>query len=129
MVRSILAVIAGFVVMTGLVILFTMLAASVLYPGQPMGAPVEPSRGWIAVNLTYSLLAAVAGGWVTAKLARRKRMTHAAVLAVIVLAFSVPGMLGIGSAGQPGGYPLVMVGIGILGVLAGGWLVTRRGPI
>lgn len=131
MIRSVLSVVAGFAVMTVCVMGFTLAAMVVLYPGRPLDAPIDPSGAWIAVNLAYSLLAAVAGGWVTAKIATRARMGHAGALALVVLAMSVVGRLAGESASgaQPGWYPVVVTAVGIGGVLIGGYLAARAsGP-
>lgn len=131
MIRSVLSVIAGFAVMTVCVMGFTLAAMAVLYPGSPLDAPIDPSGTWIAVNLAYSLVAAVAGGWVTVKIATRARMGHAGALAVVVLAMSVIGALAGAAApdAQPGWYPVVIAAVGIAGVLIGGWLAARAsGP-
>lgn len=128
MIRSGLSILAGFAAMTVCVIGFTLAAMAVLYPGQPIDAPIDPSTGWIAVNLAYSLAAAVAGGWVTAKIATRSPLGHAAALALIVLAMAVVGRFTGGSAtgAQPGWYAVAVSAVGVAGVLLGGWMAARH---
>lgn len=128
MIRSVLSILAGFVVMTTCVMGFTLAAMAVLYPGQPLDARIDPSAGWIAVNLAYSLAAAVAGGWVTARIATRSPMGHAVALALIVLAMAVVGRFtgGTATGAQPGWYATAVSAVGIAGVLLGGWLAARH---
>ena len=128
MVRSVIAVLAGLVVMVVLVVVFTIVGVMLFYPGQQPGAAVTPTTPWLVANLGYSLLAAVAGGWTAARIARRKRMAHAVVLAVIALALAVPGLLTETPEGQPAWYAGVIAAVGILGVLAGGRLAAARTP-
>ncbi|MDX1661333.1 MAG: hypothetical protein R3326_06035, partial [Gemmatimonadota bacterium] len=106
MVRSVLAVLAGLAAMTVVVIAFTMLAGALLYPDRPVTSPVDPSGTWLVVNLAYSTLAAILGGWVAARLARRARFGHAVALALVVVVMSIAG--GAASTGQPGWYSLAI---------------------
>ena len=127
MVRSIIAVIAGLIVMIAIVALCTLIAVPLLVPGDTMTGEVEPGSTWLVVNLAYSLVAAVAGGWLTATVAMDRRMLHAAILAFVVFLLAIPGIIAGGAAtGQPGWYPVVVAAVGILGVLAGGRLARRK---
>lgn len=81
----------------------------------------HPRPAYITVNLAYSLLAAIAGGYVTACIASEDPLRYALMLAVIVLLFS-----GV-SAVQPRGrqrvlYQLILLLLSPACVLFGGWI-------
>jgi len=126
MLRSIAAVIAGLAVMIVLVVVFGVIAAAVIFPGDADRAPADPTTAWLVVNMAYSFAAALAGGWVTARIAIRKKMGHAAALALVVFLLAVPGIVTGPAAGQPAWYAIVIAGIGVLGVLTGGRLGSRE---
>jgi hypothetical protein len=69
-----------------------------------------------------STLAAIMGGWITARLAGRAEMGHAAALALVMAAMTLQVVMGERPEGQPGWYAPVVGMLGVLGVLAGGWL-------
>jgi hypothetical protein len=126
--RSVLAVLAGFVAMALTVIVATVLFARVLYPDAAPGRPPTPTGAWLAVNFAYSLAAAVLGGWLAAYLAPRAPFRHAVALAVVAAAMALPGILGGGSPGQPAWYPAVLGALAVGGVLLGGKLARRPVP-
>ena len=117
--RSIVAVVGGFVLMAALVIAGTFSAAALL-----AGPGGEPGTSYLAANLLLSFLAAVAGGHACGRIAGRSPLLHAAALALIVLAL---GLLGEGGSVQPHWYKLLIPILGSAGVMAGAWLVRRRG--
>jgi hypothetical protein len=132
MLRSILAVIAGFLVTAIIVMATTALAAMAF--GLPMlstseataGAPtVTPSTGYLITNLVCSALAAIVGGWTAATIGRRHPMGHAGGLAVLL---AVGGAVGVAwpQPGQPTWYPTSLLVIGPLGALFGGFLRQLR---
>jgi hypothetical protein len=131
MVRSITAVVGGLVGLVMIVMAGTLAATALLVPGglsagmsqPPAGAPVP--RAYLAANLLFSLLGALAGGWITAKLASSAPGTHVLVLAGIMLAMSIATLVQGAQRGQPGWYPLAIVAIGVTGVLMGGSFVRR----
>ncbi|MGH7566593.1 MAG: hypothetical protein ACREK2_07165 [Gemmatimonadota bacterium] len=124
--RSVLAVLAGFAAMAIVVIVATVLFARLLYPDAEPGAPPTPTGAWLAINLAYSLAAAVLGGWLAAYLAPRAPFGHAVALAVVAAAMAIPGILSGGSPGQPAWYPAVLAALAIGGILLGGRLSPRR---
>jgi len=126
--RSLLAVIVGFAAMAIAVIAATVVAMRLLYPEAEPGLLPAPTTSWLAVNLVYSLAAAVLGGWLAAYLAPRAPFAHAVALAVVAVAMAVPGILSGGSPGQPDWYPAVMAGLAVGGILLGGKLARRRRP-
>lgn len=115
MIRSVLAVIAGYAVTAAIVIACTILAAKFLIPE----TATEPPRGYLVANIAYSLLAAVAGGYITARIARRAPVAHAAVLALVIVAIGTATMSG-GPQGSASAFGWGIVGLGVVGSLAGG---------
>jgi hypothetical protein len=122
MVRSILAVAAGFVTAVVLVMLVNWIAAFAL--GIPSGAPTRP---YLAVNLLGSFLAGAAGGYVTGRLAPTAMWHHVFGLALVVLLLSLPGVLQ-PADGQPTWYPSFLAVIGPVSVAMGGMLSLHRAP-
>ena len=97
MIRSILAVITGLVVLT--IVSFAIEAAADpllmhLFPqALPDAAALAgnlPARLFMLVYTTFSI---VVGGYATAWIARRSRLTHAAIMAVIEVAFTLYVMI------------------------------------
>jgi hypothetical protein len=97
MIRSILAVVAGLVVLT--IVSFAIEAAADpllmrLFPGAlPDAAALAgslPARLFMVAYTTFSI---GVGGYVTAWIARRSRLTHAAVMGAIEVAFTLYVMI------------------------------------
>ena len=115
--HAFLALLAGFATMAFLVIILTAALAR-LVPSW-VGAEGRPQPGYVFVNLGYSLLAAAAGGFVTAWAAAANPLVHVLALGMVVLALAALSALQ--SRGkQPVWYALALVAISPLGVLAGG---------
>lgn len=128
MIRSILAVVAGFLVTAILVMATSALAATAF--GLPLMSTAEtptvtPSTGYLVVNLVCSALAAIAGGWVAATVGQRHPMAHAGALAALL---AIGGAVGVASPqpGQPTWYPTALLVLGPLGALTGGFLRQLR---
>ncbi len=120
--HAFLALLAGFVTMVLCVTVMTALLQR-LTPGW-VGEQSRPRPGYVAVNLGYSLLAAAAGGYVTAYAAAGNPLYHVLVLAVILLVLAALSALQ--SRGkQPIWYQLALVAIAPLGVMAGGLMRLR----
>lgn len=147
MLRGIAAVIAGYIAL----FLFTMISFSLFYMAAGATFAYEPgttvaSTGWIAGALVLSLIAAIIGGWVAARIARSSRAALALAGLILVLglvsAFMTQGVtralpegrtiesLSVLEAAQytsqPGWYNFLIPFIGAAGALAGGTLATRR---
>ena len=117
--RSILAVIAGFVTMSFMLIVLTLIAVNAmnLKPGQP-------TPGYLAINVAYSFLAAGAAGFVTALIAGVKPLEHAYVLAGIMLVMGVVSYMHY-TGTQPGWYKGMMVVVPPLCAIAGAIVCAR----
>ena len=112
-----LALLAGFATMAVPV----MLISGVLAKRRPewVGEPGKPKRAYMAVNLGYSFLAAMAGGYVTGWIAGSGLLAHVMTLAIGVLVLLALSALD--SRGkQPVWYLLALMAVMPLGVLAGG---------
>ena len=124
MLRSLGAILAGFVVATILVMACTFIAVATMLPPAGPGQMPEPTLPYLAVNLGYSLLAAFVGGEVAARLAPRAPLGHAMALGVILLVLGI-GSAALTSAGtqgsQPGWYLYAVATLGWIGASMGGW--------
>jgi hypothetical protein len=122
--RSFLALIAGFLTMAVIVGVIT----AVLVKRAPhwVGSTSNPNTSYIIVNLGYSLIAAMAGGFVTAWIAQGwitsgRPIIHVLVLAIIVLLMS--GLSALQQRGmQPIWYQLLLMAMMPFGVFLGGLL-------
>jgi hypothetical protein len=117
--RSILAVMVGFIVMSVTVGLLTAVSVALLH--EKSGSPTS---GYIVFNIVYSLLAAFAGGAVAALVAGRKPVLHGAVMAAIMVAagtYSFVHVIG----RQPIWYQLFILIVPPLVVVGGAAIVAR----
>lgn len=123
-VRSIIAVLAGGAVAAVLFQVGAAVAFVVLY-GIPLGAsPGRPTVGYFVLNLGFAGIAAIAGGRLTARLARQRIRTHVGALALVLAGMSLWGFSRPASQ-WPSWYPPVLALVGVAGALAGG--LPRRG--
>ena len=128
MLNSIIAVIAGYAAMVVAVMIGTVIAVSAFMPGgmqamknPPSGQGVPPR--YLIANITASLLAAILGGWVTARIAAAHPRRHLLALCLLVAVMGlVAARQGGGGSrpGQPSWYAWGIVVIGVIGVLIGG---------
>jgi hypothetical protein len=120
--RALLALVAGFLTMAVLVGVVT----AVLMKRAPgwVGAVGHPNPAYIAVNLGYSFAAAIAGGYVTAWVAKDNPLIHVLVLALIVLLLSALSALQQRGL-QPIWYQLTLLAMTPVGVFVGGWIRLR----
>ena len=72
------------------------------------------------MNLAYSLLAALTGGYVAAWIAARQRLQHAIALAALVLVLSVVSAIAFGNR-QPRFYQVALAVLMPAAVVGGGW--------
>ncbi|MFN2316920.1 MAG: hypothetical protein ABR551_01860 [Gemmatimonadales bacterium] len=128
MLRSVGAVLAGFVAATIVVVLSTALAVALMLPPAGPGMMPEPTGPYLAVNLFCGLLAAIFGGWLAARLARRAPLGHAMAVGTImlVLGLAAAAMESDGSSGsQPGWYLYALPLLGWIGASLGGVVEAR----
>ena len=127
MLRSVAAVIAGYLSMAALVMVGIVAATAALVPGglatMRGGATAGAlSTGYLAANLVVSLLGAILGGWVAARIGQRAPFAHALVLAALAGCFALVTALRGAQPGQPAWYPWTLAAIAVTGILIGGWL-------
>lgn len=128
MVRSILAVFAGYCVILFLIIVVTILASLFMLPPTPEQKLPAPTTAYLIVNLLYSTIIAGVGGWVTARFAQYAPLIHTGVLSLvfIFLGFLMALLKAADetstAASQPSWYPFVVTLLGGIGVMAGGYL-------
>lgn len=88
--RSILAVLAGFVTVFVLSTVTDMVVESTIFPQM---ATANVTDFMLAIALAYRCVITIMGGYVTARLAPRNPITHAIILGVIGFAAATAGML------------------------------------
>lgn len=129
--RSIICVVAGFIVVMAVVIGGTAAATELIVEGGLEGAAARSADAlpstYFAANLIVSAMAAVLGGWVTARMAPDREMLHVFALAGLMILMSLPGILGYGPSApaQPAWYVYTMPVLGAAGAILGGWLRSR----
>ena len=106
MLRSVIALIAGFAIMTFTILIATIIAALMLDI-----SPGAPTTQFLALNVFYSAAAAAFGGYATASLAPERPSAHVLILAVMVLIMGVSSLL----APQPGQERWNLVAVLVLG--------------
>ena len=82
-IRSVLSVVGAFVVVAVLVGLATAVAAQLMLGSTGPGS--EPTTPFLVVNLIYSVLFAVVGGYVAATVSDHSRLGHAAALSAFMM--------------------------------------------
>ena len=122
--RSIAAVVIGFVVI-GLLAFGTDAAVRAAMPGafSPTGAVSDP--GLLLAMLAYVTLYAVAGCYLTARLAPRRPMAHALALGVLGLLFNIAGSIAMWDT-APAWYHVVALVLVMPSAWLGGWLRERE---
>lgn len=119
MLRSIIAIIAGFLVAAGLVMVATWIVAPAL------GLAIEqPTPGYLIFNLVSIPIAGMLGGYVAGRVAPRAHWGHVGMLAILLL-LSLPGILQPPPPGQPSWYSLLLALLGPATVLLGGVFALR----
>jgi len=121
-VRSVIAVVAGYAAMAVVVIAFS----AFLKRAAPewMGKEGAPNAEYVATNLTYSLAAAMLGGYVAAAIGSSAPLAHACALAGIVFVLAIISAMQMGGR-QPRWYRVALAIVGPLGAVLGGLLRAR----
>jgi hypothetical protein len=117
--RSFLAILAGFATMA---VLLT-LATTVITKSLPrlIGERDHPRRRYLLLNLAYSAAFALAGGYVTAIVAKADPLRTVLMLAIVILLLSALSALQLRGK-QPALYQLALIVITPVAALAGGLL-------
>jgi hypothetical protein len=125
--RSIAAVVAGFGFMASTVMVGSIIASALFVPSgmtgaQGGGAPAAMPVLYVAANLLFSLLGAVMGGWLAARIGAFAPLSHAIALAIVTAVLAAMSALHPGDGAQPAWYPPVVGILGVAGILLGGKL-------
>jgi hypothetical protein len=120
--HAFVALLAGFLTMTVIVVAATALIAY-LVPGWVRDS-THPSGSYIFVNLGYSFLGAAAGGYVAAWLGSATPLAHTIVLAVVVLLISALNAV-LSRGKQTIAYQIALVILSPIGIVAGGLVRLR----
>jgi len=128
MVRSILAIIIGYIVLVLIVGVGVYASASVILGTADATFGVQLTPTYLAVNLLISFLAALAGGYITARLAPRAPDRHVQFLAGLLLLVGLitAAMSSQTDIGQPMWYTWVLPFLGAVGAIVGGRLYGGR---
>jgi hypothetical protein len=126
--KSIGAVLAGYLV-SAILTAVTIAVLGALFP-----ASYQPGNvGWVIFNVIYGCAFAVVGGYMAARLAPARPMTHAWVLGILMALFAVLTgyVVSVSSpspdyANQPGWYYPVLAITVLPSILLGGLLYIRR---
>jgi len=120
--RSIICVVAGFVVVMAAFVAGTAAATELIVPGGLMDSAIGRRSalppGYFAAKLAVTTVGAALGGWVTARMAPSREMTHVAALAVLVF-------LGDAQVDQPAWFIYMLPILGVPAAILGGWLRSR----
>jgi hypothetical protein len=121
------ALLAGFLMIAAIVGITT--AALMKLAPRWVGAQGGSSLRYVSVNLFYSLVAAISGGYITAWIAHDSSLRYAFALALVVLLLG--GLSALQARGrQPIWYQLMLLAIMPIGEVLGGLLRMRlSGPI
>lgn len=126
-IRSVLTVLGAFFVVAVLVGLTTALTAELMLGSAGPGA--EPTTPFLVVNVAYSVLYAIVGGYVAATVSDHSPLGHAAALSVFMMLLGLTTWAingGQPAPGQPAWYPWVITLLVPPTAVLGGILVTRR---
>ena len=108
-IRSVLCVVGAFFVVAVLVGLTTALTAQLMLGST--GPDAEPTTPFLVVNLIYSVLFAIIGGYVAATVSDHAPLRHAAALSAFMMLLGLASWLingGQPAPGQPDWYPWVI---------------------
>ncbi|MDX1396241.1 MAG: inorganic diphosphatase [Gemmatimonadota bacterium] len=123
--RSVAAVILGFVALT----IGSVAAGRGIVAATGVEAADAVTTGFLATNLAARLFVAAVAGYLTALAAPRRPLLHGGALAGLVAFLAVTALISLraaGTGGDQGWYPVAMLFVGPVGVLAGAALCERR---
>jgi hypothetical protein len=120
MLRSLLAVLAGFGVMAIMMVVFSWMASALT------GVPTDDqTTGFALITVGIVLISSLAGGMLTGNLAPVKPLMHGIGLAVFFMLWLIPMLVFGPRLGQPEWYPYVMLLAGAGGAVLGSIIVPR----
>ncbi|MFV1988894.1 MAG: hypothetical protein ACC682_16600, partial [Gemmatimonadota bacterium] len=123
--RSVAAVIVGFVVLT----LGSVAAGRLIVGATGIGPQDTVTMGFLLANLASRAFVAVVAGYLTSRAAPKKPLLHGVALAGMVAFLAVVALIGLraaGTASDPEWYPVAMLFVGPLGVIFGAAIGQRR---
>lgn len=128
MIRSILSILAGYAAMAILIMVATIVSAKLMLHAESMESmmSLKPTPAYIAVNLAYSSVFAVIGGFLTAVIARRAPLVHTGVLAAAMMVLAVVSLDQTEGTQAPRWYGITLIALGPLCALIGGYLQFLR---
>ena len=128
MIRSVLSILAGYVLMAVLIMVATVVSARLMLhvSGVDEMRTMKPTVTYMIVNLGYSGVFAVLGGFAAAALAKRAPLIHALILAVIMIGMGIALMFSNTGNEEPGWYSRALLVLGPGGALLGGYLQSLR---
>lgn len=123
--RSVAAVVVGFVALTigSWIASRLIVSATGIQPGDPM------TNAFLYGNLASRLFVAAVAGVLTSRAAPNRPLIHGVWLAGLVAFLALAGVVGLVAAGtmpDPAWYPVVMLFVGPIGVLAGATIQDSR---
>lgn len=129
MLRSAASVIVGYF-MYALLMGAAVLLLQAVVPGAYGDTTGAPRTSWtVVVDMGLSVIFAIVAGYITASIARRAGVLHAALLAGVILlvgALNAAGRLTSATDLEPFGYQVAMIAAAALGVITGGALYSRQ---
>lgn len=125
MIRSILAVLGGYLTSTVLVLITQAVIMMVFTEEMLSSAGLYPATAFLLIVLFYSMVYAVAGGYVTAMIAKRAEVRHAFVLGAFMLTLGVLTVL-FQVRDLPIWWHVIFLGQLIPAVLGGAYLRIRH---
>jgi hypothetical protein len=122
-IRSVAAVVAGLGFMAATATVGMLVASLALSRETPeIRLTTTAFSIFLFLNLVFSGIGGVLGGWLTGRIAASAPYAHAAALAAVVAMFSIDAAMAMPTPGQPGWYPSVLGVVAVTGVLLGGKL-------
>ena len=94
--------------------------------GGAVDTPAPPTS-YLAGNIILSLLAALVGGWVTARIAERAASGHLIALCVVIVVMGFVSARMPGSERQPAWYRFAIPLVGVVGVALSSLVVPIAG--
>jgi len=130
MLRSVLAVLAGIVVLTAASFAIEALLNPLLLRAFPEALPTSAALSanpWSrTLTFTYGMLCVAAGGYVAAQIARRLPVRHAAAMGIVQASLTILAMFSPESSHASTAQWIVIAALSIPAALAGGAMYQAR---